>query len=242
MFKRQGFNYVILSPVTDVDDEEYCRSAFQAALKLEELINQEKQNVFMHDFTGISRAPTILMVYFALMCRHPSWENLHELRTQIKRTWTVAQPNMQIVKKVLQKNSEFHLQSQQRYKIDLENAKAGKEDDKRKEELLAAQHDAEILRLKRLAEAEAEAIRLQRAKFADDEKARLKKLEAEQKERDRLANERLQAHLRRMKELEDQEHEREKQRKLKDEANKMEDDKLKKLRDAELEAARKKLQ
>jgi hypothetical protein len=81
MFKKQGFNYVIVNPVSDVDLEEYCRSAFQAALKLEELINVNEQHVFLHDITGISRAPTILMVYFAVMCRHSSWENLGELRT-----------------------------------------------------------------------------------------------------------------------------------------------------------------
>jgi len=44
--------------------------------------------------------------------------------------------------------------------MDEQNNKAGKEDDKRKNELTAAQEEAEILRLKRLAEAEAEAIRL----------------------------------------------------------------------------------
>ena len=90
MFKKQGFNYIILNPVSDVDENEYIRSAYEAALKLEDLINKQDQHVFLHDYTGISRAPTILMVYFALMCRHPSWENLGELRTQIKRQWSVA--------------------------------------------------------------------------------------------------------------------------------------------------------
>lgn len=101
MFKKQGFNYVIVSPVSDVDEDEYIRSAFQAACKLEDLINKQNQHVFLHDFTGISRAPTILMVYFALFCRHPSWENLGELRTQIKRSWMVGQPNMTVVQKIL---------------------------------------------------------------------------------------------------------------------------------------------
>jgi hypothetical protein len=241
MFKKQGFNYVILSPVSDVDEDEYCRSAFQAALKLEELINKQGQHVFLHDFTGISRAPTILMVYFAVMCRHPSWENLDELRTQILRNWEVAQPNVTIVRLVLERQREYHLAAQQRFEQDEANARAGKEDEKRKNELENAQLEAEILRLKRLAEAEAEAIRLQRAKFADDEKARLKKLDDEQKERDRLADERLQAHLRRMRELEDQEREREAQRRIKDEQNRVEDEKIRVSREQELEAARKKL-
>jgi hypothetical protein len=40
MFKKQNFNYVIHSPVSDVDEEEYAIAAFQAALKLEDLINK----------------------------------------------------------------------------------------------------------------------------------------------------------------------------------------------------------
>ena len=40
MFKRQGFNYAIGSPVSDLGEDDYCRTAFDAALKLEELINK----------------------------------------------------------------------------------------------------------------------------------------------------------------------------------------------------------
>jgi len=64
------------------------------------------------------------------------------------------------------------------------------------------------LRLKRLAEEEAEKIRVQRQNFADAEKLRLQKLENDQKERDRMAHDRLHAHLRKMKELEEKEKER----------------------------------
>jgi hypothetical protein len=44
-----------------------------------------------------------------------------------------------------------------------------------------------------------------------------------------------------MNQLEDQEREREKQRRIKDDHNRMEDEKLRKQRDLEIEAARKKL-
>jgi hypothetical protein len=42
----------------------------------------------------------------------------------------------------------------------MQNARSGKDDEKRKNELTAAQEEAEILKYKRLAEEEAEKIRL----------------------------------------------------------------------------------
>jgi hypothetical protein len=53
-----------------------------------------------------------------------------------------------------------------------------------------------------LAEAEAEAIRKQRSKFADDDKVRTKKRDEAMKERERIADDKLQAHLKKMRELE----------------------------------------
>ena len=96
------------------------------------------------------------------------------------------------------------------------------------------------MKYKKLAEQEAEAIRRQRAKFAEDEKARLKKLEEEQRERDRLAEERLKAHLRKMRELEDKEKARMHQRKIIEDQWQIEDEKTRINREAELAAARKK--
>jgi hypothetical protein len=102
MFKKQGFNFFINIPVSDVSEDEYCRSAFQAALRLEEQINVQGHHVFLHDFTSISRCQTILMVYFSVMCRHPAWNDLDELRSYLKRLYSVSTPNMEVVKRVLE--------------------------------------------------------------------------------------------------------------------------------------------
>ena len=241
-FKKHGFNYCINSPVTDVDEDEYCRSAFQAALKMEELINKQGQHVFLHDYTSISRAPTVIMIYFAVMCRHPTWRNLDELLQFLKLQYSTATPNMRVVKRVLELQKDYHQQCILRFDEDERNAANAKEDDRRQNKLTAAQEEAEILRLKRLAEEEAEKIRLQRIQFSDAERARLDKAERDQKERDRISDEKLKFHLRKMKELEDKERERQKQRRLKEEQEAREDEKTRSMREAELAAARKRLQ
>lgn len=239
MFRKLGMHYV-LSPVSDVDESIYVKDAFTAALKLENLVYDQNQTVFLHDFTSISRAPTVLLIWFAVMCRHPAWKNLDELESYLKRIYIDACPNMRIVQMALDHNQDYHRKCQIRFEDDEKAKRANKDEAKRLNQLTAAQEEAEILKYKRLAEAEAEAIRLQRAKFADDENARLKKLEAEQKERERLADERLKAHLKKMKELEELELARAANRKIKVEKQRLEDEQMRKNWDDELALARKK--
>ena len=123
-FKRQNFNYTVLSPVSDIADEEYARSAFEAALKLEELINKQGQHVFLHDFTSISRVPTVLMVYLSVMCRHHAWSDLQELLQFVKRLYAYATPNMRIVQKVLEQQKDYHQQCIARFEQDERDAAA----------------------------------------------------------------------------------------------------------------------
>ena len=172
MAKKLGLQYSLV-PVSDIMEEQYCESAFQAALKLESLNYKEDHTVFLHDFTSVSRAPTVLMIYFAVMCRHPAWNNLEELLSSLKRMDENATPNMRIVKLVLENQKEYHNRCIKRWEEDEANARALKDNEKRQRSLTAAQEEAEILRLKRLAEAEAEKIRQQRAQFAEAERARL---------------------------------------------------------------------
>ena len=101
MFKKLGIGYS-LKTVTDVDDESYCKMAFQAAMLLEEIINKLDKTVFLHCFTSVSRSPTVVMVYFALFCRHPAWSNLDELLSYVRRQYAPATPNMKIVKMLLE--------------------------------------------------------------------------------------------------------------------------------------------
>lgn len=137
MFRKLGMHYV-LSPVSDVEEMIYVKDAFNAALKLETLVYENDQQVFLHDFTSISRAPTVLLVWFAVMCRHPAWKNLDELEGYIKRIYNDACPNMRIVGLVLEANMEYHRQCQIRFEEDEKRKRASKDEAKRLAQLAAA--------------------------------------------------------------------------------------------------------
>jgi protein-tyrosine phosphatase len=66
-------------PVSDNLESEYCDDLFRAALKLYELRDIQGKQVFLNCTAGVSRAPTLILVYMALFIRHESWRNIVEL-------------------------------------------------------------------------------------------------------------------------------------------------------------------
>ena len=113
-----------------------------------------------------------------------------------------------------------------RWEQDEADKRAAKENDFKKSQLTALQEEAEILRLKRLAEAEAEKIRVQRAEFSNAERARLEKLDTDLKVRESEADKLLQKHLQTIKDLEAAEKERQRVRQAKEHKDKLDEDKL----------------
>jgi len=64
---------VINSSVSDINENEYCSDAFDAAVKLNDLVNVQGNNVFLHCTSGISRASTVFLCYLALFPRYENW-------------------------------------------------------------------------------------------------------------------------------------------------------------------------
>ena len=70
MFRRNGISIYKNELVRDQTEEEYCLTLFKAAIALEDLVNVQGCHVFVHCFTGISRTPTLILLYWALFLRH----------------------------------------------------------------------------------------------------------------------------------------------------------------------------
>lgn len=70
MYDRVGITNVINFPVADEHIEDYVASLLEAAKQLDLMINEQGEEVYVHCTTGISRAPTLIMVYLAIYCRH----------------------------------------------------------------------------------------------------------------------------------------------------------------------------
>jgi len=65
--------------ISDLDVDQYQGQLFKAAKILNTLIYKQGHKVFVSCTTGCSRATTLLIVYFAMFCRHPDWNNIQSL-------------------------------------------------------------------------------------------------------------------------------------------------------------------
>ena len=78
-YRNRGINTIVHDTVSDNLEAEYCDDLFRAAMKLYELRDVQGKNVYVNCTAGVSRAPTLVIVYFALFIKHKSWASVEEL-------------------------------------------------------------------------------------------------------------------------------------------------------------------
>lgn len=74
---------------------------------LDEMINTNKLRVFLNCTNGVSRAPTLAVLYLTLFVRHEKWDNLEELERYVKRFYPMANANLDIIERIIDEHSEF---------------------------------------------------------------------------------------------------------------------------------------
>jgi len=93
LYRDAGLQLIKHQEVDDVDEEEYALQVFQAALVLDEIVGKG-HNVYLHCAKGISRGPTLLVIYMALFLRHPQWYSHDDIAADIKDQYALSDPNM----------------------------------------------------------------------------------------------------------------------------------------------------
>lgn len=141
--RSKGIQY-FHSEVTDEDEEIYSDQLFKAAIQLYDLIDNKKLKVFLHDKTGTSRVPTLLICYKTLFLK--SNLPIKEMVKELKKEYPTATPNMEIIVKVLQDNKSFLEQQRQKYLEEERNRKRLEEEEKMRLALQAARDELERLR------------------------------------------------------------------------------------------------
>ena len=69
-YRSRGIEACVHDTVGDDYENEYVRDLFRAVQKLNELINVKKHHVYLHCSAGVSRAPTLFIIYLALYIKH----------------------------------------------------------------------------------------------------------------------------------------------------------------------------
>ena len=131
LFKNRGINARVSSPVEDcVNLQTYCDDLFETSKHMEKLLNEGKdQKVFIHCTTGSSRTCTLLIVYYALYCRHPQWQQLDKIEEFVRTQNIYSIPNMPAIKKVINDNLTFQQQQKKLRDEEERNRLRDKEDD-----------------------------------------------------------------------------------------------------------------
>jgi len=107
MFRKSGINTCKNVPIRDFQHDECSACYFRAVCELDKMINEQGQHVFVHCFTGISRAPTLIILYFALFLRHEKWNDIGELAKYLESQYDLSHPNLEIVQSIIDNNQLF---------------------------------------------------------------------------------------------------------------------------------------
>jgi len=92
--------------VSDVFEDEYAIHLFNAAQLLHNLKDIEKHKVFLHCSAGISRGPTLLIVYLALYLKLNISENLQQVRDFVESEYIWEDANLKMAKLVVDSHPE----------------------------------------------------------------------------------------------------------------------------------------
>jgi protein-tyrosine phosphatase len=78
-------------------EKEYCDQLFQAASVLDQLISQGKHKVYVHCCSGVTRGPTLAVVYLCLFLKVQQWQSIFEVEKLVRQAHPVAVVNMKAV-------------------------------------------------------------------------------------------------------------------------------------------------
>jgi len=96
-YYRQSKITPVHFPIHDFNEEDLKSKLFEGASILNEMINKEGLNVYVHCTAGMGRAPAVVLVY---LCLFKGMEP-EEARVYVKSYRAVSVPNMNAVKAIV---------------------------------------------------------------------------------------------------------------------------------------------
>jgi protein-tyrosine phosphatase len=86
------------------------KNLYQAAQKLYQLQEVQKEKVYVHCTTGVSRSVTLVIVYLSLYMKHEHWNNLQLLKEFIESEYNNRnEPNLIAAQRVIDENKQFQM-------------------------------------------------------------------------------------------------------------------------------------
>ena len=78
-YKKYGINNHMHFPISDINERDYIEYLYKGACFINDFVENKNHKLFVHCTTGVSRGPTLILVYLSLFCKHENYDNLGEL-------------------------------------------------------------------------------------------------------------------------------------------------------------------
>ena len=91
-------------PIHDFNEHDLTSKIFEAAKVLNDMINNQGLNVYVHCTAGMGRAPACVLVYLCLFKKVACWNNPTDVDRLVKSYRKVSVPNMRAVYSVVEGN------------------------------------------------------------------------------------------------------------------------------------------
>ena len=102
-----GIHRVANVQVSDIFEDEYAQQLFEAVQILHKMKDVEKHKVFVHCSAGISRGPTLLIVYLSLYLKLNVSENVQQVMDYVESEFIWEDANLKVAKYVVDTHPEI---------------------------------------------------------------------------------------------------------------------------------------
>ena len=106
-YQTMGIHRVANVQVSDIFEDEYAQQLFEAVQILHKMKDVEKHKVFVHCSAGISRGPTLLIVYLSLYLKLNVSENVQQVMDYVESEFIWEDANLKVAKYVVDTHPEI---------------------------------------------------------------------------------------------------------------------------------------
>lgn len=107
MYQNQMIDVVIDVPIDDSTEQSLEDGLIQGAMRLNQLINEQKCKVFVHCTSSSTRGPSVALVYLCLYIKDKNWRDPELVAKDIKMYHKPAFPNMKAVNGTIATNKDI---------------------------------------------------------------------------------------------------------------------------------------
>ena len=110
LYRQKGISNIFNIPIDEHDESQVNDGLLEGAMRLNQLLNEAKLKVYIHDTSSCTRAPSAVLVYLCLFVKDKNYATPEIVAQMIKQHHQNSFPNMYAVNQTILANK--HIQDQ----------------------------------------------------------------------------------------------------------------------------------